>query len=451
MAERIDKILEARLNSMESVLTRLRQLSNDVKVARKGLDDLRDQIDGMGALLQTIIAHATQVRSGLEDMAGTMRTYEQNTNPIYLVKAEDLQAQFENAQALREELDQLRDRLSVNTSSAIRRLRRWSPLRYRKKVEFDDVTVQQLETTLRQAVDEPSPWAYYLDKVQDACDDLFAQYVDLVGGIALRDQGLDKVSRYADDLVLHLLSSFGGEEAMAVPSRHAPQALIQAKHIRIPLPPGWTLWGLPLAARGVGELLRSSKLSEVTSAELIPDVFGTFVLGPAYALAAVLLELDPRDGADQRRAQAIRYTLSRLDEGDDYQRFTALATQIQHEWAAATDASAPGQAVAAQPSGTLHDLYDQVQQRCSDAAYLAQERWDAVQDLSRDLRSPSTKLAAKPELRDILNAMWLARWQHPEDLDVIEESATRATEAAASGGVPGIPGGQSPPSPLGTR
>jgi hypothetical protein len=433
-----DRVLRTRLESMNLVLEGLQQLSMDVTSARKGLDDLNVQINEMGALLNGVTKLATTVKSELGSMAEEMEIFNVTKNDNYLVKAEDLRAQSDNAAQLRRELLQLRQFLSVDAWTAVRDLRRWSPLSH-PRVDID-LELRNAAAALGKkvgfALHQEKSWAFFREQVQGTCDELFAQYVDLVGGIALRDQGLDRrVSRHADVLVTLLLESFGGRGALAVPSRHAPQALIQAQHVRIPLPPGWTLWSLPLVARGVGELLRRD-LHDIPFPQLLPDVFGVFVTGPAYAFAAILFELDPGDDHHHQRAQVILDVMRRLDEHDDSRRFSRLADEIGQQWDAATTSLASGGAkAAALGDGVLDNLFDQVRMRCENAAYLPEDRWDMVEELSESLLKHESG-APEPgaDLRDVLNAMWLARWQKPDALDTIDERSTEAAEGATMTG-----------------
>ncbi|MGY1804341.1 hypothetical protein ACI78T_13775 [Blastococcus sp. SYSU D00922] len=445
----IDRVLRTRLESIDLVLKGLQELSLDVSAARKGLDDLNDQIDGMGGLVTAVTSLATQIRSGLEEMTERMQVFETTRNPAYLISSEDLLAQLGNAEKLKAKLAELRGSLSVDASNAVRQLRRWSPLSSNKTDNHIDIdrglrlTAQKLARTVGDTQGKPEPWVYYMAQVQDSCDDLFAQYVDLVGGIALRDQGLDRrVSRPADALVTLLLQSFTRRLALAVPSRHSPQALIQAEHVRIPLPPGWTLWSLPLVAGGVGELLREDErvregLKQMTFPDLLPDVFGTFVLGPAYAFAAVLFELDPRLASDRRRAHAILRVLRHLDEQDDNRRFSELAGEIEKEWAKAEQvweesrASGNGSSVVLPDEAGIRQVFAEVAAHCENAAYLAQDHWDDVEALSSALRTADVALGPQPDLRDVLNAMWLARWRHPESLTRIDQRATSAVDVVA--------------------
>jgi len=424
---------------MSLVLAGLQQLSVDVTTARKGLDDLNDQITAMGTLLSSVTRRALAIQSELERMAGDMAIFKVTKNDDYLVNGEDLQEQTDNAAMLRRELHELRQHLSIEAWNAVRSLRRWSPLA-QPKMDID-LELRNAAATLAKKVKDASiqqtPWAYYREQVRGACDELFAQYVDLVGGIALRDQGLDRsVSSHADVLVALLLESFGGRGALAVPSRHAPEALIQAQHVRIPLPPGWTLWSLPLVARGVGELLLRD-LNGLASPHLLPDVFGTFVMGPAYAFAAILFELDPSVDHDQQRAGVILDTMRCIDEHDDNRRFSGLAGEIQAEWAsasAALNAKMPGTTAVGEDG--FEDLFDRVRTRCENAAYLAEDRWDVVEELSENLGDKlSGTVNAGAELRDVLNAMWLARWRNPYALDAIYDRATAAARpVTATGG-----------------
>lgn len=444
----IDRVLSTRMETMQLVLDGLRDLSKDVATARKGLDDLGTQVDAVNAPLASASKLAGTLAANLAGMATQMETYRVNKNPVYLVDGAALREEVQRAEDLKKELDALRQFVAIDAYNAIDRLRRWNPLSSPKvAIDFSRDSTDEVVAGLSAARQDETPWLYYLKKVEGACEDVLGQYVDLVGGIALRDHGLDRrLIRHADALVAVLVDSFGGAGALAVPSRHTPEALIQAQHIRIPLPPGWTLWSLPLVARGVGELMRAQS-GEPATLHLLPDAFGTFVIGPAYAFAAVLFELDPRTVADQQRARSIFYVLRATGRGDDSKRFDRLADELEAEWdlavAAVAHAPAPGRGqpmrAVGRPNGSsggagadpseFERAYQRVESKCENAAYLAEDRWDGVQTLSDLLISPDAQASHVVALRDLLNAMWLARWDHPDALATIERQATHLAEA----------------------
>ncbi len=191
-----------------------------------------------------------------------------------------------------------------------------------------------------------------------------------------------------------------------------------------------------MAATGVGELLRK-QLPDAPPAWLVAEVFGTYVLGPSYAFAALMLELDPRVAADQARARTILHTLARMDRNDDQGRFTALADSLGEEWSHAVSAAAPGAAEdspSTAPDEELDRAFAAVEGACRKASYLAEDRWSDVEELSHALSGEGEGPPLKNvDVRDLTNAMWLARWNAPDAVERIEARAETNTSHSGVG------------------
>jgi hypothetical protein len=447
----VDRVLSTRLESVRQILRELRNLSDDVRNARRGLDEVSEHIAEMGSTVARSARKVGTLQSEVESSASDMAVYTRTGDKDYLPQTEDLQRMAETLHDLRDELNGVKNRLSVDTVLALNTMRRWAPLA--QQGADMPMTVKrlagELTATLQETEEKDDPWAFYHDVVKSQCDDLFAQYVDLVGGIAMRDQGLDgQVSPLADRLVEELIVSFSGPSTtLAVPSRHARGPLIHTQHVRIPLPPGWTLWTLPLIARGVGELFRQTLDVEEPVRSLVPHVFGVYVCGPAYVLASLLIELDPGDPLDRLRARAMLEALRSVDESDDRRSFDLLADEIEVEWNRALAATAPqpdekdatdggaaeptaeapdgDNASALSVSASVERALRLVEQSCSDGAFLPEDRWTTIQDIATSF-GDAAAIDEMLDMRDVLNAMWLARWRRPELLEQIEASATDA-------------------------
>jgi hypothetical protein len=434
----VDRVLATRLESVRHILLGLKGLSQDVKEARRGLDDLDEQVAQLGVALTRVTRKIGTVQNEVAWMATSMGRYEDNGKLSYIVKAADLSTQAEELTQLKQVLEQLEDDLNVRTGKSVTAMRRWAPLS--QPSNDIDVTLKRLAielgATLAETEGQPDPWSYYAGVVRSQCDDLFAQYVDLVGGIAMRDHGLDRqVSPAADRLVHELTVSFGGSDAtMAVPSRHTTEALIHAQHVRIPLPPGWTLWSLPLLARGAGELLLRSLNVQDEWADLVPDVFGVYVAGPAYVLASVLIELDPAQPQARLRARVMFEALRTLGADDDRDRFGRLADEIGAEWdRAASAVRGEGEADEPVADDAVTAAFRLVEQVCADGVFLPKDRWDDVTQLARRLGGEEETEGQANDFRDLLNAMWLARWNHPGALDDIDARSAQEAQRLLTG------------------
>jgi hypothetical protein len=431
MADPLDRVLRTRLESVEIMLATINELSKDVTSARAGLDDLKQQIQGLVGQIIVAANEAGRLGGELEEKARHMRGYESLKKEEYLVSADALSTLQTAADDLKRLLGRAQNAATTafDTTSS---LCRWDAVPDDRSIDAAELrlSARALRAELSQTVEAASPWAHYSATVARRCDDLLGGYVDLLSGIALRDHGLDReVSRFADKLVPTLLLSFGGTEAMALPTRHAAQWLIHTEHLRIPLPPGWTLWSLPLIARGVGELLRRRHGPD---SDLLSEVFATYILGPAYAFAAILLELDPTGSADvldAQRAQVILAVLEHLDQGDDNSRFTALAGTLRSEWESAVSVAWASDRPPDIDGATIRDLIEQVAFRCEKGAYLAAEQWDGVEQIAEQLVADDCQPDADPEFRDVLNAMWLARWRQPDRANAIFANASAFAES----------------------
>src|SRR5262249_33697755 len=85
------------------------------------------------------------------------------------------------------------------------------------------------------------------------CQELFAEYVDLVRGVLVRDAGLDgDLFRIADQLVKQWprIKDYRWE-SLTIPASRERRHITAARLIRIGFPE-WTVWMLPLAAGEFG-------------------------------------------------------------------------------------------------------------------------------------------------------------------------------------------------------
>lgn len=155
-------------------------------------------------------------------------------------------------------------------------------------------------------------WAAYEDiAFQDGAhrfdgEQLFAEYVDFLGGLALRNTGIDEGVCYMADELLEQCHRMSGNilwHSMTVPARRMPPETTIARMIRLGFPE-WTIWAVPLGAHEFGHVVVSENhnLREAIEEEGLPrediavylaDAFATYFMGPSYAYASVLLALDP--------------------------------------------------------------------------------------------------------------------------------------------------------------
>jgi hypothetical protein len=155
---------------------------------------------------------------------------------------------------------------------------------------------QLLETAWKEAVGEQN-------------QSIFSDYVDFLGGLALRDKGWDNsICQIADELISSCGNLLQAKmwDALTIPSSHG--AVTLARIIRMGFPE-WNIWGLPLAAHELGMVAVCVDDTLVTYIDLqsngdeqvqrqlqlcLADAFATCTMGPAYACAALLLRFNPR-------------------------------------------------------------------------------------------------------------------------------------------------------------
>ncbi|MCW2701730.1 MAG: hypothetical protein JWQ45_3265 [Blastococcus sp.] len=168
-------------------------------------------------------------------------------------------------------------------------------------------------------------WAKYRELVGGPDQlSLFQQYVDVAAGLSLRGMGMDEhFCAMADWLSDYWTTVVDLPYMFAIPARTEPSTIPSI--IRLGFPE-WTIWALPLFAHEFGRILvekdaelqaLAERLAAAPSAvpkqlgpdagaaetarrarearirTYLADAFATYVMGPAYACACLLLKLDP--------------------------------------------------------------------------------------------------------------------------------------------------------------
>ena len=201
------------------------------------------------------------------------------------------------------------------------------------------------------------------------CDELFAEYVDLLRGIALRDSGvrvhgrdLTDVFRIADALPSLWGRAEGwGWRSVTMPSSEERAAAGASNALRMGFPE-WTVWALPLVQTELGAsfLTRAKVVSPGDPPEQVAvavDIAATLVTGPAYALPALMLRLRPEEAVDpgapaSLRAAAILAALRRAGSADLSFGVAGVVDAVASAWTTAVVRAGAAEAeVAARPSG----------------------------------------------------------------------------------------------------
>jgi hypothetical protein len=311
-----------------------------------------------------------------------------------------------------------------------------------------------------------SAWEAYSEIMSKPIPVVFSNYVELLGGLALRETGLDEgTCRIADQLINDFGPIVKNWKGLAIPatqkvgSDDEANAKALARSIRMGFPE-WTIWAVPFTAH-VLAMKGARQWDEYIAKEVPPgknkkekndreraqrhmrvclaDAFAACVMGPAYACSAILLRLNPADAftdkgdepADAKRAHIILETLNKMRTRDkaDNPPYGEVVDQLEKGWAAAL--------ARAKPPGGLTD--EQKQQLARWGEYVlgtvgrfkppakgiySGNLWESTERAFGDLLRDETpgNLTGNEEWRDVLNAAWVWR---------LKGGKSRAIEKAA--------------------
>ena len=326
------------------------------------------------------------------------------------------------------------------------------------------------------------PWVRYRELFGEHHQvDLFQEYVDVAAGLSLRGTGMDEhFCAMADWLSDQWTAGVNLPYWFAIPARHGPSAMTSI--IRLGFPE-WTIWALPLVAHEFGKILvdedvefrdqaadlaadvvqlesgseppptpeAAALVHDAPSATVarerevalririyLADAFATYVMGPAYACACLLLRLDPANSAqpalDLVRATVVIKMLEKIDPGLQ-SHLSAIVGTLRTSW----DAAVAAQLGTVEPSTHRQDLASSIVDRVVAVLELIEERteipikfddaaWDAATGQAEEYfgtlgdmtRAPLDGTAAKQlsidfdgvTLPHVLNAAWHWRLEH---------------------------------------
>ena len=293
-------------------------------------------------------------------------------------------------------------------------------------------------------------------KVLDPSEPLFVEYVDFLRGLALRETGLDLgICQIADDL-LGKLDKAVDWKSLTIPARHEKMGTTVAQIIRLGFPE-WTIWAVPLAVHELGhivakhsdakkhlkEYVLGKKNKFVSNQEnCLADAFATYTMGPAYACAALLLRFDPQQSKKKIEHQAERayVILEMLDRMSPSSRavgsFKEIRERLLQAWSAALGQAAASGLATDRPK--LEDWVDGFQKFLDKTAYLVAYRnrsWvdaEACADQLLTTGGAGDPACKTDDLRDVLNAAWRCRLDHPDKAENIRVAAMGLWESLLS-------------------
>lgn len=379
-------IAKIRLEVFRKNLEHIKKLSESVRSRRQHverLDDLLERTtllsDDVGRSVRSVaeLAKSDRLRKLPEEtipqFQGGLQEIENQTNEL----ARLAQGAAVIAKRMRERMVPLAENFDrVLIDDIVERTREWV------------CALDAVETALKG--DEPdalaaAEWRASACKVYDTSQPIFSEYVNFLGGLALRDTGFDEnVCRIADDLIRNC-GRLGYTEwkSLTIPSWQG--ALTLARIIRMGFPE-WTIWALPLTAHELGQVIMTDRnilrintyltqevnlLVNAVAAKrgtpipdderkalakdfrvrvqiCLSDAFAAYAMGPAYACALILLRLNPiaaldMEGAQPADAERAHITLHVLQlmsgEGTAQRDYQNIIEILRDEWGLAVKQS----------------------------------------------------------------------------------------------------------------
>ncbi|HEX6209074.1 MAG TPA: hypothetical protein VF058_12050 [Actinomycetota bacterium] len=284
-------------------------------------------------------------------------------------------------------------------------------------------------------------WNTYATQLSASTDRLFSEYVDFLGGLALRDSGFDRgICSIADELIRQAPKIGGGWSSLTIPAHHEALNMTLARIIRLGFPE-WTVWTLPLTAHELGHVLvaeTGDAFADVeddrTAQVCLADAYGTLVMGPAYACAAMLIRLNPLtafhpedDRLTAKRAETVLRTLDHMNAWDEVDPPYAQVRQgLEAAWAEGTGHAEPSGELGAEELETLEAWIERMSGWLGSYRALPGEHWPRIKRWAQALgteKQDEIELQNDDEHRFVLNAAWQARLDHPEQTEHIARDA----------------------------
>jgi hypothetical protein len=302
------------------------------------------------------------------------------------------------------------------------------------------------------AVDLKQQWEIFGIKATEINQEVFAQYIEFLRGLALRDTGFDAgISQIADELIqIYPADRMNFEQTLAIPiRREVAMKLARIVGVRFP---DWTIWALPSIAHEFWNVvpkndiqvqsslqfqlqqLTGNDLDEVESRfnDCLGDAFATYTMGPAYAFFAIFLLLDPSSPFTSeagRPAHDVRaHTICQMLECMDFQEsplegpYSEVRERLKAAWEKAIVQTG------AQPKIEEKQVADDKLRatnlvkalwttlKGSTSPPFTVEIWNDINGWVAPLLKGEVDQIPMPhgaELRHVLNAVWLAR-VHPD-------------------------------------
>lgn len=293
--------------------------------------------------------------------------------------------------------------------------------------------VNELRRRLQQGDDPRDVWIAYEKTLENGCQDLFADYVDFLAGLTLRDNALDdEVCAITDALLAEIPRQV---KHLALPARRPTLSTALNKLVKVGFPE-WTIWNIPLVGHEIGLALAAEEWgrqligaagalparSVAVRTVLFADAYAAYTIGPAYGCAMTLLRFQPNhdtagDDAPSDVERSVVVMAVQRYAGRGSAGFQDVTDRTEQYW---TEAVTHLGGLAGPPV-EVEELTDFADQICHALGaerieVFDRTRWATVETLAGTLTQESGKDARAGrdvDARVLLNAAWVARLANP--------------------------------------
>lgn len=277
---------------------------------------------------------------------------------------------------------------------------------------------------------------------------IFRECLEFLGGVVIRDKGLDKgICQVADELVRRYAQDTDVKwgRLTILGEEHFLDPVADIIRLRFP---EWDVWNLPFTAHEFGhvvanemaadeekdfqDFLKEQGMDEQRKLylnELFADAFATYILGPSYACASILLRFDPfaayvdaeHHPSHAKRVYFIFEALEKMNSSLKGSGVLAngpyrdIIDGLKETWEDPLKEAAPSGGLSDEDKGLLNFWFSRIYDKSLDLEFgptVMYAGWNAATMLSGELlkdKPVSAKLTGKEELRDVLNAAWHCR------------------------------------------
>jgi hypothetical protein len=461
----MNQLLEIRLDALEKDVGKVKKVVGDTRIRTDSIRDINarftsESANGVREPLLQILALANRVGSVLRQSPQIREEIGHYDRTLADALSSDLPNQVEHLnkllEAVRGDIREINDDLVRLLPAQVELLE----MSLEERCHAVRERIGQLRAAAAGSAARPRVyrgiWEMYDRMLKEAARPLFAEYVDFVGGLAVRDHALDnRVCQMTDELLRDL--SHVTMNSLSVPAQQAALGSVMKSVIKLGFPE-WTIWGIPLVGHEVGlsiaenersinRLVRQRRfgMSKEPLKSLFADIFATYTLGPAYACAAILLRFEPHhtmlkqgEPSDIDRARLILDVLGRLgassgeNTSGEVTTYYEIVDQLKKLWQDAVDNLKPQDDRPSPPHATRSDLDDfldatwEILSNAERFHAFDRVRWLATDDWLAALRGNPARARVRGtnDVIELLTAAWRARLMDAAQTDRIAENAS---------------------------